>query len=116
VEDIDWTTLGRSRSDYKVSLDQCITEKCASTVALDQVIEKSMTLCRDEVPLDLLCPRSKATPGRLSPRSEVPLGRHKKLPAETSGEFARGPSPSDRCELSREEAKVKVRETIAMVN
>ena len=50
--DIDLTTLGRSRSDYKVSLDQCITEKCDSTVALDQVIEKSMTLCRDEVPLD----------------------------------------------------------------
>ena len=100
VDDIDLTTLGRSRSDYKASLDQCITEKCDSTVALDQVTEKSMTLCRDEVPLDLLCPRSKAALGRLSARSEVPLGHHKKLPRE----------------LNREEAKAKVQETIAMVN
>ena len=59
-----------------------------------------MTLCHDEVPLDLLCPRSKAALGRLSARSEVPLGHHKKLPRE----------------LNREEAKAKVQETIAMVN
>ena len=50
-------------------------------MALDQVIEKSMTLCLDEVPLDFLSPRSKAPLGRLSPISELPLGRHKKLTA-----------------------------------
>ncbi len=96
------TSLGRSRSST-APLGQCKSEKCDCTAPLGQrLTEKSPTLCRDEVPLDLLCPRSKATLGRLdfSSRSEVPLGHHKKLPRE----------------LNREEAKAKVQEMIAIVN
>ena len=37
----------------------------------------------------------------------VPLDHNKKLTAEPTGEFARGPSQSDRCELSHEEARLK---------
>ena len=46
----------------------------------------------------------------------VPFDIDKKLAAEPTGEFARGPSLSGRCELRRYEAREKVREIIAMVN
>ena len=63
------TSLGRSRSDYVAPLGLCKTEKCDCTAPLGQrLTEKSMTLRHDEVPLDLLCPRSKAALGRLSPK------------------------------------------------
>ena len=44
------------------------------------------------------------------------LDHTKKFLAEPTGEFTRGPPPSDRCELIREEARVNFRETIAMAN
>jgi hypothetical protein len=48
------TSLGRSRGEYTAPLGPCRTEKCDCTAPLGQrLTEKSMTLCHDEVPLDL---------------------------------------------------------------